>query len=107
MIIIAVKDVFFSAKISETANRLGKKTEFATDENELLSMAKKGNGLVIADLNAFPLSSLEAAKKEGLTIIGYLSHVQTDLRKRAVKVCDEVITQSELTKDLPNIISKH
>ncbi len=107
MIIIAVKDLFFSAKITETASKLGKKAEFATDDDELVRMAKKNPGLVIADLNAFSLSSLKMAKKEGLTIIGYLSHVQTDLRKRAEKICNEVITQSELTKDLPQILSKY
>ncbi|MBI4170076.1 MAG: hypothetical protein HY514_00110 [Candidatus Aenigmarchaeota archaeon] len=106
MIAVAVKDVFFAAKITETAGKLDKKIVFVADDKDLVKFAKKKPELIIADLNAFSIGALKKVKKKDTIVIGFLSHVQTDLRKEAEKVCDVVVTQSEFTKKLPDILSK-
>ena len=86
-------DLFFLAKIQETARKLNVKVEFVKTEGDLQEKLK-GNGdekpsLIIFDLNnanAKPLTlipKLKSKLKKGTSIIGFLSHVQGDLKQKA------------------------
>jgi hypothetical protein len=113
-----VDDLFFLAKIQETARKMNVKVEFVKTEDDLKAKLK-GNGeekpsLIIFDLNnanAKPLSLIPKLKtklKKGTSIIGFLSHVQGDLKQKAHDVgCDMVLPRSAFSQNLPNLLRRH
>jgi CheY-like chemotaxis protein len=113
-----IDDLFFLAKIQETSRKLNVKVEFVkTDKDILERMEQNGNGkpsLIIFDLNnlgAKPLTTIPRLKKElkkGTTIIGFLSHVQGDLKVKAMEAgCDMVIPRSAFSQNLPSLLRRH
>lgn len=113
-IIIAVRDMFFAARIRGTAERLGLSPAFASSADHLLEWARTEKPhLIIFDLNDAryrPLETIRQLKADGdladIQLIGYLSHVQVDLHRRAREAgCDQVLTKSAFTQRLPEILS--
>jgi hypothetical protein len=117
-IFACVDDLFFMAKIQETARKLNVKVEFVKSDKELNERLKQnGEGppsLLIFDLNsasAKPLSiipKLKAKLKKGTSIIGFLSHVQGDLKLKAHEAgCDMVLPRSAFSQNLPQLLRRH
>ena len=113
-----VDDLFFAAKIKETARKLNVKVEFAKSDKDLAErMEQNGEekpSLIIFDLNnanAKPLTlipKLKAKLKKGTSIIGFLSHVQGDLKQKAHEVgCDMVLPRSAFSQNLPQLLRRH
>lgn len=113
-----VDDLFFLAKIQETARKLNVKVEFVKNEKDLLERLKQNGeekpSLIIFDLNnvaAKPLSlipKLKSKLKKGTSIIGFLSHVQGDLKQKAHEVgCDMVLPRSAFSQNLPQLLRRH
>jgi CheY-like chemotaxis protein len=114
-----VDDLFFAAKIQETARKLNVKVEFAKSDKDLAErMQQNGEekkpSLIIFDLNnanAKPLTlipKLKAKLKKGTSIIGFLSHVQGDLKQKAHEVgCDMVLPRSAFSQNLPQLLRRH
>jgi CheY-like chemotaxis protein len=113
-----IEDLFFLAKIQETARKLNVKVEFVKNDKDLLDrMQQNGEekpSLIIFDLNnanAKPLSlipKLKSKLKKGTSIIGFLSHVQGDLKQRAHEVgCDMVLPRSAFSQNLPQLLRRH
>ncbi len=113
-----VDDLFFAAKIQETARKLNVKVEFAKNDKDLAErMAQNGEekpSLIIFDLNnanAKPLTlipKLKSKLKKGTSIIGFLSHVQGDLKQKAHEVgCDMVLPRSAFSQNLPQLLRRH
>jgi len=113
-----VDDLFFAAKIQETARKLNVKVEFAKNDKDLADrMQQNGEekpSLIIFDLNnanAKPLTlipKLKAKLKKGTSIIGFLSHVQGDLKQKAHEVgCDMVLPRSAFSQNLPQLLRRH
>jgi hypothetical protein len=113
-----VDDLFFLAKIQETARKMNVKVEFLKSDKDL-SERMKNNGeelpsLLIFDLNnanAKPLTvipKLKAKLKKGTSIIGFLSHVQGDLKQKAHEAgCDMVLPRSAFSQNLPQLLRRH
>jgi hypothetical protein len=103
-----VEDLFFLSKIQDTGRKMNVKVEFV-----------KSNGveqpsLIIFDLNnanAKPLTlipKLKSKLKKGTSIIGFLSHVQGDLKQKAHEVgCDMVLPRSAFSQNLPQLLRRH
>lgn len=114
-----VDDLFFMAKIQETARKLNVKVEFMKTDKDLADRLKQnGEGgipsLLIFDLNnagAKPLTTipkLKAKLKKGTSIIGFLSHVQGDLKQKAHEAgCDMVLPRSAFSQNLPQLLRRH
>jgi len=113
-----VDDLFFAAKIQETARKLNVKVEFAKSDKDLaermLQNGEEKPSLIIFDLNnanAKPLTlipKLKAKLKKGTSIIGFLSHVQGDLNQKAHEVgCDMVLPRSAFSQNLPQLLRRH
>ncbi len=113
-----VDDLFFQAKIQETARKLNVKVEFAKNDKDLAErMQHNGEekpSLIIFDLNnanAKPLTlipKLKSKLKKGTSIIGFLSHVQGDLKQKAHEVgCDMVLPRSAFSQNLPQLLRRH
>jgi CheY-like chemotaxis protein len=114
-ILAVVSDLFFSAKINEAAKRAGVSLEYVTAEKDLLEKAKSNPALIIFDLNfdaARPLDLIQKLKANAslkdIRLLGYLSHVQTELKKSAEEAgCDRVMPRSAFSLNLPQILRDH
>ena len=114
-VLAVVSDLFFSAKINEAAKHAGVKLEYVTTEKDLLLKARSNPALIIFDLNfdaAQPLNLIGKLKADAelqhISLLGYLSHVQTDLKRRAEATgCDMVMARSAFSTDLPEILKRH
>jgi len=113
-----IDDLFFMAKIQETARKLNVKVEFVKTDKDLTDkMQQNGEekpSLIIFDLNsntAKPLTlipKLKSKLKKGTSIIGFLSHVQGDLKQKAHEVgCDMVLPRSAFSQNLPQLLRRH
>lgn len=114
-----IDDLFFVAKIQETARKLGVKVAFIKNEKEELAKLTGGEeadrpGLIVFDLNnanAKPLTlipKLKAKLKRSTSIIGFLSHIQGDLKAKAVEAgCDTVMPRSAFSQNLPNLLRRY
>ncbi len=114
-----IEDLFFIAKISETARKLGVKVAFAKNEKEQIAALTDATedarpGLIVFDLNnanAKPMSLIPKLKtklKKTTSIIGFLSHLQGDLKAKAVEAgCDTVMPRAAFSQNLPNLLRRY
>lgn len=112
-----IEDLFFMAKIQETARKLNVKVEFVKSDKEMAEkMQLNGEekpSLIIFDLNnnnAKPLTLIPKLKSKlkKTSIIGFLSHVQGDLKQKAHEVgCDMVLPRSAFSQNLPQLLRRH
>ena len=112
-----VDDLFFLAKIQETARKLNVKVEFCKSEKELSDHIKENGeekpSLIIFDLNNANIKPLTLipklkSKLKKTSIIGFLSHVQGDLKQKAHEVgCDMVLPRSAFSQNLPQLLRRH
>ncbi len=114
-----VDDLFFLAKIQEVSRKLNVKVEFIKSEKDLPD--KEGAeetadtpSLIIVDLNSNSIkplptiSKLRARFKKSTSIVGFVSHVQGDLKVKAQEAgCDVVMPRSAFSQNLPNILRRH
>jgi CheY-like chemotaxis protein len=114
-----IEDLFFIAKIQETARKLGVKVAFVKNEKEAVAALTAGEdedlpGLIVFDLNnanAKPLTlipKLKAKLKRNTSIVGFLSHLQGDLKAKAVEAgCDTVMPRAAFSQNLPNLLRRY
>jgi CheY-like chemotaxis protein len=107
-ILAVMSDLFFSAKIMDEAKKLGMKATFVKDSAVALEQLQSNPAIAILDLNcasASPLDVIAAARQAGIPTVGFLSHVQTDLRQKALDAgCDTVVARSVFAQNLPAIL---
>jgi len=114
-ILAVMSDLFFSVKISEAARRAGMTVEFVKDPGEVVEKAKARPTLIIFDLNYEPAEPLKLigrlkgiAELKGTSLIGYLSHVQGELKQQAQEAgFDMVMARSAFSQNLPQILKRH
>ena len=109
-IVALMDDLFFQMKVAETAKHLGLELKVATNGEALLGLLEPTPKLVIVDLNSRnqPLAAIERVRvaQKDLKVIGFLSHVQSDLAAQAQAAgCDEVMPRSAFTQNLAAILS--
>jgi len=114
-VLAVVSDLFFSVKLTEAAKRAGLALEFVKDSAEVLEKAKTRPSLIVFDLNfeaAHPLRLISRLKAghdtKGISLIGYLSHVQAELKQQAQEAgCDMVLARSAFSQNMPLIFKRH
>lgn len=113
-VIAAVDDMFFAAKIRGAAAGIGREVEFAKSQQQLEEkLSKAPASLIVIDLNSERMDSIGIIRvlklnpaSRDIRIIGFLSHVQVDLMKRAREAgCDEVMARSAFSQRLTEILS--
>jgi hypothetical protein len=115
-----IDDLFFLAKINEVSRKTGIKVGFlkGTDKEVLTRLTDlpedERPSLIIFDLNnanVKPLTlipKIKAKLKRGTSVIGFLSHVQGDLKVKAIEAgCDTVMPRSAFSQNLPNLLRRH
>jgi len=116
-----IDDLFFQAKIQETAKKLGIKVEFVkgAPDKELVARItdapeSERPRLLVFDLNnanAKPMTLIPKFKtklKKAISIIGFLNHLQGDLKLKATEAgCDTVMPRSAFSQTLPNLLRRY
>lgn len=118
-IYLFVEDLFITAKVQETAKKLGVKVAFIKNEKEAIAELTSGEtvnrpALIVFDLNnanAKPLTLIPKLKtklKRSASIIGFLSTIQGDLKAKAVEAgCDTVMPRAAFSQNLPNLLRRY
>ncbi len=114
-----IEDLFFQAKIQETARKLGVKVEFVKGDKESVAKlsdvpeAERPTLLVfdLNNLNAKPMTLIpkfKAKLKKATSIIGFLNHLQGDLKMKATEAgCDTVMPRSAFSQSLPSLLRRY
>jgi CheY-like chemotaxis protein len=114
-VVAVLSDLMFIVKIQEAAKRAGLEAVFVKSQREVLSQAKNKPAVIILDLNntsAHPLDVIAKLKNDretsGINLLGYISHVQADLKQAAQeKGCDVVMARSAFSHNLPAILKRY
>ena len=114
-VLAVLEDLFFTVKINEAAKRAGLPITFVKSEHDALEQAKAQPALIIMDINfqgVDPLALIRKLKADeqtkGINLIGYLSHVQGELKVQAQEAgCDMVMPRSAFSQNLPQILRRH
>jgi CheY-like chemotaxis protein len=116
-----IEDMFFLAKIQETARKLGVKVEFVKNGDKEAMVATLAElpenerpKLLVFDLNnlnAKPLTLIPKLKtklKKATSIVGFLNHLQGELKAKAIEAgCDTVMPRSAFSQTLPNLLRRY
>jgi DNA-binding NarL/FixJ family response regulator len=111
-VLALVDDLFFQAKIMETAKHAGVEVRVCATPDALLGeIAKEPPQLIVVDLNARsrPVEALERIQSSARNapVVAFLSHVQTDLAAEARAAgCSAVMPRSQFTRDLATILAR-
>ena len=111
-VVALIDDLFFQAKVVETAKHLGLDLRVCGTPDALLAeIAKQPPGLIVVDLNARsePLAAIERlpADAREIPLVAFLSHVQTELADQARAAgCREVMPRSLFTRNLATILAQ-
>jgi CheY-like chemotaxis protein len=111
-VVALIDDLFFQAKVVETAKQLGIDLRICGTPDALLAeIGQHTPGLIVLDLNARsePLGAIERlpANAREIPVVAFLSHVQTDLAAKARAAgCREVMPRSLFTQNLATILAR-
>lgn len=112
-VLAAVDDMFFAAKIRGTAEHTGLEVSFVKTVAAAIERAREERPrLIIADLHSAKLDPFALASElkmdkglRSIPLIGFFSHVQTELQQRAEQAgFDKVMPRSAFSKRLPEIL---
>jgi CheY-like chemotaxis protein len=112
VVLVLVEDLFFLAKIRETAKALGVTVVASDLPHGLAAVAESKPRAIILDLNSRKLPAVDwirAIKADPATrpvpIVGFVSHVQEQLISAAREAgCDTVMARSAFSQQLPNLL---
>ena len=108
-------DLFFSSKISTTADLCDVPIQIVATQEGLIQKAKEKNTkLIIVDLNGLNTQSLKTiqqlkttANTSHIPILAYYSHIQTDLQKKSREAgATWIIPRSTFSHLLADILKK-
>jgi CheY-like chemotaxis protein len=112
-----IDDLFFVAKIQEISRKLNVKVEFVKSDKDIAEKTENTEekpSLIIVDLNSNSIkpltviSKMRSKYKKSTSIVGFVSHVQGDLKMKAQEAgCDVVMPRSAFSQNLPNILRRH
>lgn len=114
-----IEDLFILAKIQEVSKKLGIKVAFLKPEKDVVTKLTETReedrpALILFDLNnanAKPLTLIPKIKtklKRGTSIIGFLAHIQGELKSKAIEVgCDTVMPRSTFSQNLPSLLRRY
>lgn len=111
-VVALVDDIFFMAKMQETAKHVGMALRACTTADALFAeIEASAPRLIVVDLNAHnqPIEALERLQASASKIprLAFLSHVQVELAQRAREAgCTHVMPRSKFTRDLAAIFAE-
>ncbi|MBX9602083.1 MAG: response regulator [Bryobacteraceae bacterium] len=114
-VLAVVEDLFFTVKIHEAAKRSGLRMQTVKSAVDALQGAESRPALIVLDLNFAGVQPLDLIQKlksapetRDISVIGYLSHVQGELKQKAQEAgCDMVLARSAFSQNLPQIFKRY
>ena len=115
-ILAVVEDLLFTVKINDAAKRAGLDVEFVKSERDVVEKASQEKPLlIILDLNFSAVQPLKliskikgTAETKPISVIGYLSHVQGELKQQAQEAgANIVMARSAFSQNLQQILKRH
>lgn len=113
-VIAVIDDIFLASKVRATAKALGMMAVFPRSLEAVRHIIDDGPpNIVVVDLQHAKLDAvalgteLKANQKlTGISVIGFFSHVEAELQRKAVKAgYDQVMPRSVFFSELANILS--
>jgi CheY-like chemotaxis protein len=113
--VAVLEDLFFTVKINEAAKQAGLAIVFVKSEKDAMDRAKTSPVAILIDLNCQCVDALALIGKlksseetTGISLIGYLSHVQGELKQKAQAAgCDMVLPRSAFSQNLPQLLKRY
>ena len=114
-VVAVVDDLFFGAKLQETARHLEIPLVLLRASQDVAATVREHRpALLIVDLQSetcAPLEVIRGIKTDpelrATPILGYVSHVRDDLKAAATDAgCDEVLPRSAFSAHLPDILRR-
>ena len=113
-IVAVVEDIFFLAKIQQTARQLGVTVESVAPDALRERLADSAPCAILLDLNhrsGKAIAVLESIRDNPATrpipIVAFLSHVQTELAQAARAAgCGRVMARSAFSQQLPGLLQE-
>ncbi len=113
-ILAVVEDIFFLAKIQQTARQLGITVESVAPDALQEKLGQKVPSAILLDLNhrsGKAIAVLEGLKdnpaSRSIPVVAFLSHVQTDLAQAARAAgCERVMARSAFSQQLPMLLQE-
>ncbi len=100
----------FTVKILDVAKKAGAQAIFVKDATRAREKLLENPVLLILDLNydlGEPFSLIAPAQALKIPTLGFLSHVQVDLKRKAEEAgCDRVVPRSIFSQKLPELIAE-
>lgn len=110
-VLALVTNLMFSVKIREVAATMGGHLTLVSNNEEILEKLDIHPSLLILDLTAVEdgwQNVVAKAKGAGVPVLAYGPHVEVDLHEAARAAgCDDVVANSKLNIDLPNLLAKY
>ncbi len=108
-VVAVVKDLFFVARIRETARMVGTPLLFARTPEELTAALREPAGLVIVDLTSRDLDydavfHTLAVAVPPPPVLGFTTHVLARETQPLHHRCRRVVTKETLTQELPDLL---
>jgi CheY-like chemotaxis protein len=107
-----VKELFFVARIRETARLVGTPLTFARTPEELTKALQESPDLVIVDLTTSGwdyealFRALEATTPPRPPVLGFTTHVLARATQPLHGRCTRVVTKETLTQELPDLLTR-
>jgi hypothetical protein len=109
-VLAVVKDLFFVARIRETARLVGVPVQFARSADELAAVRPGGARLVLLDLTGGIDcdAALAALERQGggarAPVLGFTTHAAARQTQRWHARCERVVTKETLSQELPALL---
>ena len=112
-IIAVLNDLMFTVKIQEAAKLAGLEARFVKSWDKVIELADGNPRAIILDLNYSNIKPLdlistlkENEKTKTIPLLGYVAHVQIDVRQAAqARGCDVVVARSAFVQNLPELLN--
>lgn len=112
-ILAFITDLFFQAKVGETAKQLGANLQIVTSLYKFIPALQKGPTMVVIDLEAEGISGsalISQVKNTNgqIPVLAFATHKRADLLESAQRAgADEALPRSKFSKQLPKLIDKY
>jgi len=107
-VVAIVKDLFFVARIRETARLAGVPLVFARTPDELTAVLAQKPRLALLDLTGgFDYAAIFSALEHGgsTPVLAYTTHALAKQTQPWHARCDRVVTKETLTAELPTLLT--
>jgi hypothetical protein len=105
-VVAVVKDLFFVARIRETARLAGVPVEFAATADEVEKKLADPAKFILVDLTGSldHAEILEAASRAGVPVLGFTTHAAARQTQPWHVRCARVVTKETLSAELPSLL---